>query len=131
MKIYLKTYAFGNAVQDNLWESLDNATDEATLGPNLTVKQIMDTWTTQKGYPVVKVTRVNNELSLTQNWFLLNPLNKVQNTSEYAKYRWYIPFTYTTKKESDFSFESKTHWFRKEEDKCKLILGFSLVNYFK
>ena len=128
MKIYLKKYAFGNAVQDNLWESLDIATNETMLGSNLSVKKIMDTWTTQKGYPVVNVTRVNNELSLTQNWFLLNPLNKVQNTPEYAKYKWYIPFTYTTKTESDFRFESKTHWFRKEEDKCKLILGFPLVN---
>ena len=116
----MQKYAFSNAEQDNLWDALnEQAKIDSTLDSSLTVKQIMDTWTTRKGYPVVNVTRLSNKLTLTQNWFLLNPLNKIQTTSEYKKYRWYIPFTYTTKQELNFEFETKPQWFRPDEEKCK------------
>ena len=43
--------------QDDLWERLTEAAHEdGSLSPGMTVKRIMDTWTKQKGYPVVTVT---------------------------------------------------------------------------
>lgn len=59
---YLMKHRFGNAEQDDLWESLtQEAHNNRVLPKNLTVKTIMDTWTIQTGYPVVTVTR-NYEL---------------------------------------------------------------------
>lgn len=80
----------------------------------------MDTWTLQKGYPIVTATRSGNQVRVKQNWFLLNPLNSVQKTDLYNRSRWFIPFTYTTKEQLNWSFESKPSWFRPEQQECKL-----------
>ena len=46
------------AEQDDLWFYLTSqAHIDGTLPEDVTVKQIMDTWTLQMGYPVVTVTR--------------------------------------------------------------------------
>ena len=55
---YLKKYAFGNAEQDDLWQSLTQAAHQSgSLPSNTTVKMIMDTWTLQTGYPMILVDR--------------------------------------------------------------------------
>lgn len=49
---------FNNTVQDDLWESLTEAAhNQTSLDPSITVKEIMDTWTLQKGFPVIQVER--------------------------------------------------------------------------
>lgn len=55
---YLKTHKFGNAEQDDLWAALtEQAHNDKVLAPELTVKQIMDSWTLQTGYPLLTVER--------------------------------------------------------------------------
>ena len=50
--------SFKAAEQDDLWSHLTSqAHVDGTLPDDVTVKQIMDTWTLQMGYPVVTVTR--------------------------------------------------------------------------
>jgi len=111
-KNYLTKYKFNNAEQDDLWNALDNqAKIDKTLDETLSVKQIMDTWTKKKGYPVVQLTKFRNNVSLTQDWFLLNPtLDTLKDD-----YKWYIPFTYTTKLQSQFEFESDVTWLTPEK----------------
>jgi aminopeptidase N len=79
----------------------------------------MDTWTLQKGYPVVNVAidREAAQLRLSQTWFLLNPLNKV-NRAEFEAYKWYVPFTYTTNTELNFEFETKPVWLTPDKNEC-------------
>ena len=116
-KNYLKANAYGNAEQDDLWAALTKqAHEDGTLNRSLTVKEIMDTWTLKKGYPVLQINRNGTQLKLTQKWFLLNPLNNAQNNlTEFNQYKWYIPFTFTTRKLRDFDFESKPTWFKKND----------------
>ena len=85
--------------------------------------------TLQKGYPVLNVTRDENNLKVEQNWFLLNPLNTV-SPDEFNRYRWYVPFTYTTQKELDFSFNKTATWFRANDSSCNFFLFFiyELIN---
>lgn len=114
----MKKHEYSNAEQNDLWEALtEQAIEDGNLDDGLTAKIIMDTWTLRKGYPVVSVERnySNNEIVLTQKWFLLNPENHVQNTSEYKEYRWYVPFTYTTDQELNFNFENKPQWLKPDE----------------
>lgn len=116
----MKKHEFSNAEQNDLWDALTTqAKEDGTLENDLTVKLIMDTWTLRKGYPVVSVERdyTNNKLIVTQKWFLLNPENLIQNTSEYNEYRWYVPFTYTTKTEENFNFENKPTWLKPQDAK--------------
>jgi aminopeptidase N len=55
---YLKAHKYSNARQDDLWQELtQQAHQDCSLPSNVTVKEIMDTWTLQTGYPVVTVTR--------------------------------------------------------------------------
>ena len=62
------------AEQDDLWRHLTaQAHADNTLPEDVTVKQIMDTWTLQMGYPVVTVSRDydNNTATLTQVYKLV------------------------------------------------------------
>ncbi|CAF0815629.1 unnamed protein product [Brachionus calyciflorus] len=125
---YLNKYQFSNAEQDNLWEELEKQGHaDGTLDRSLSAKTIMDTWTLRKGYPVVTVIRdyTNNKMSLKQNWFLLNPNNSVQYTDEYAKYRWYIPFTFTQKENPNFDFETRPIWLKPEDLETKIDVSNS------
>lgn len=50
--------AFKSATQDDLWEALtEEAHQVGVLSSNMNVKQIMDTWTLQTGFPLITVTR--------------------------------------------------------------------------
>jgi aminopeptidase N len=99
----------------------EQAYEDGTLDRSFTVKDIMDTWTLKKGYPVVNIDRTKStEITISQKWFLVNPLNTVQNNlTEYNKYKWYVPFTYTTKNVRDFNFESKTTWLKPTDTESK------------
>ena len=83
----------------------------------------MDTWTLQKGYPVVNVNLTGNELHITQKWFLLNNINGI----DLKKNEWYVPFTYTTKNELRFDFESKIEWLKPNQTECKFIIFKNLI----
>ena len=52
---YLRANAYSNANQDDLWQFLTSAGQEDGTLEELTVKEIMDTWTVQMGYPVVTI----------------------------------------------------------------------------
>ena len=69
VRSYLKTHQYGNAESKDLWASL---TTFADLPGDLTISKIMDTWTTQAGYPVVKF----NGTTITQERFFLNASGK-------------------------------------------------------
>lgn len=57
---------YQNAEQDDLWQYLTTAAHEDnTLPADVSVKKIMDTWTLQMGYPVIKVTRSSDGTSAT------------------------------------------------------------------
>lgn len=88
---YLKKFAFDNANRKDLWSCLnDAAKEDQTLDSNLTVGEIMETWTTQAGYPVISVVNTNEmELTLNQKRFFLNPeANPIKKTF------WYVPINF-------------------------------------
>ncbi|KAJ4432389.1 hypothetical protein ANN_21008, partial [Periplaneta americana] len=71
---YLNKWKYNNAEESDLWEALTEQTRETPdsfLPVNATVKEIMDTWTLQDGYPVLTVTRDYNygSATLSQVWF--------------------------------------------------------------
>ena len=70
---YLRKHEYGNAKQDDLWNSLtDVAIRNKMLNQNLNVKEIMDTWTLQTGYPIVSFVQINdtNIYSIQQSRFI-------------------------------------------------------------
>lgn len=109
---YLNKYRYHNAEQDNLWEALtQEAHKNEMLEKHITVKQIMDTWTLQTGYPIVNVTRnyENNTAIITQYRFLKNPAQPKKLTDN-ENPCWWVPLSYTTEEEVDFNTTEPKTW---------------------
>jgi len=66
---------------------------------------------------------------VTQSWFLLNPQSNIlKNQTEYNSYKWYVPFTFTTKNKLAFDFESTTNWLKPNDSECKRVcLLFNII----
>ncbi|KAM3868241.1 leucyl-cystinyl aminopeptidase [Diretmus argenteus] len=83
---YLKKFSGLNSVTDDLWNSLT----QAEVSPqHQNVSEMMNTWTLQKGFPLVTVSRKGSQVTLTQEHFLLT----ADNTT-HASSLWHIPVTY-------------------------------------
>ncbi len=66
LKQYFTDHAYKNTVGNDLWDALGKASGKQ-------VASIMNTWISQSGYPVVTVTRHNDEATLTQEQFFVGP----------------------------------------------------------
>ncbi|XP_013102535.1 aminopeptidase N isoform X2 [Stomoxys calcitrans] len=87
----LKTFAYGNADRDDLWEFMTKHGHlKKTLPDNMDIKTIMDTWINKPGYPVVNVERRGADLIVTQERYIL-PSRDMADDS-----KWIIPITYET-----------------------------------
>ena len=75
---YLKTYEYGCAASQDLWQSLESVTRQP-------ISDLMKSWIEQPGYPKITVSRQNNRLKLNQQRFTYLP-----NESDQI---WMIPVT--------------------------------------
>lgn len=110
---YLNGKAYQSAEQNDLWDALTKqAHKDKVLDTSITIKKIMDTWTLQTGFPVVTVTRNydNGEVTLTQERFLLRN-GSIVTTSD-SEPLWWIPLTYTTERQLDFSTTRPFDWMK-------------------
>nr|XP_061803918.1 endoplasmic reticulum aminopeptidase 2-like [Nerophis lumbriciformis] len=112
---YLRKYSYQNAQNQDLWDSLgntcleedftlgqhcynkeqDNKNSYTLAGEHLDLTTMMNTWTLQKGIPLVIVKREGPSLMLRQVRFLRTELPSDPNWSTLQKgYLWHIPLTY-------------------------------------
>ena len=89
---YLDKFKYKNAVTEDLWEALSNASKKP-------VEEIMELWTKQVGYPCINVSSNINDknetvLTLTQQRFFSNGSKPTQEES----YLWKVPITVITAK---------------------------------
>lgn len=112
LQAYLKRHSYQTATQNDLWVALnDQALMDGTLPKSISVQEIMNTWTLQKGYPLITVTRNYETGSVTfcQEKFHI-PYNSVISTTSNT-YRWHVPISYSTQVEnSDFQNTSAAFW---------------------
>nr|XP_055168757.1 endoplasmic reticulum aminopeptidase 2 [Nyctereutes procyonoides] len=113
---YLKKFGYGNAKNDDLWRSLSNSClDDFTsgefcysnskmtsnilafLGEHVDVKEMMRTWTLQKGLPLLVIEREGHSLKLRQERFLSGVFKEDPEwTALQEGFLWHIPLTYST-----------------------------------
>lgn len=108
----------------------EQAYADGVFNSEMSVKDIMDTWTLQMGFPVVEVLRNNeqNSATLTQKKFVLDSTNNA------SKYLWWIPITYM---QSDKKVKSS--WMKAEtstvihdiETKSWLLLNVDQTGYYR
>ncbi|XP_064902636.1 endoplasmic reticulum aminopeptidase 1 isoform X1 [Columba livia] len=115
---YLQKYSYKNTRNADLWNSMTNicptvGTDKNELegggfcrsqqspsaahwtkGEALDVRAMMDTWTLQKGFPLVTVTLRGRNVHLQQERYVKGD----GSPSSAGRYLWHIPLTYITSK---------------------------------
>ena len=88
---YLHAYAYQSTTYLDLWEHLQKAVDNQTsLTLPATVRDIMDRWILQMGFPVITVDTKTG--SISQQHFLLDPESNVTRPSEF-NYLWIVPIS--------------------------------------
>uniref|UniRef100_A0A1B0DCY6 Aminopeptidase n=1 Tax=Phlebotomus papatasi TaxID=29031 RepID=A0A1B0DCY6_PHLPP len=114
LNTYLKTMIFDSATQDDLWGYLtDEARKSGVFDGEMSVKEIMDTWTLQTGFPLITVARdyASGAIELhQQRFFIIN-----QTVEEDKSPIWWIPVTFTTRSQLNFQNTTPTHWLRGEK----------------
>ena len=120
MKDYLNKFAFKHAATEDLWDCLEAVT-------NKPVRYLMSSWTSQKNYPVLKISSQESpggestRLTIRQEKFLANG-----QVSKDDKAIWMIPIMAITsknqktpvelcllnKRELDISFEEDCDWYK-------------------
>lgn len=114
---YLRKYSYTNAKNQDLWDSLSNTCSEEDFisgkhcytsdqafknayqfaGEHIDLTAMMNTWTLQKGIPLVTVSRDGPYLVLRQDRFLKTVLPSDPDwPSLQHGYFWHIPLTYKT-----------------------------------
>ncbi|KAI8521597.1 hypothetical protein Bbelb_013510 [Branchiostoma belcheri] len=86
---YLTDFSYSTARTDDLWSALGAASNQP-------VKQIMDTWTKQMGFPVVHFRNTSSGLLVTQERCLVDRTADTSN-SQYDSpynYTWSIPLSF-------------------------------------
>lgn len=99
---YLKRFSGRNTVSEDLWNSLVSK-------QGLSVAQMMNSWTLQKGFPLVTVARTNTTVKLSQEHCLLDAENIT------SKNLWHIPLTYVYDN-CDIASGCKNVFFLKEKE---------------
>uniref|UniRef100_A0A8C1WN26 Aminopeptidase n=1 Tax=Cyprinus carpio TaxID=7962 RepID=A0A8C1WN26_CYPCA len=89
---YLHEYAYSNTVYTDLWKKLQEVADaDSRIQLPASIKEIMNRWILQMGYPVVTIdTRTGN---ISQQHFLIHPEAVVEKPSDY-NYEWFVPITW-------------------------------------
>uniref|UniRef100_A0A8C7CLH2 Aminopeptidase n=1 Tax=Oncorhynchus kisutch TaxID=8019 RepID=A0A8C7CLH2_ONCKI len=144
---YLRQYRGSNTVTDDLWNSITRVwtyiidycfwmCQVQVLPQQESVSDMMRTWTLQKGFPLVTVSRKGGEVTLTQEHFLLSTDNTTHTSS-----LWHIPVTYVNDSCSSapscrqmFTLRNKTATLKVSESVKWLKLnymntGFYIVHY--
>ncbi|NXW20100.1 AMPE aminopeptidase, partial [Circaetus pectoralis] len=91
---YLKKHHFQNAKTQQFWEALEVAS-------NKPVKEVMDTWTRQMGYPVLEM---GNNSVFTQKRFLLDPNANASHPPSDLGYKWNIPVKWRLGSSTNYTF---------------------------
>ncbi|KAB7504680.1 Aminopeptidase N [Armadillidium nasatum] len=117
---YLNELSYSSATQDDLWYYLTlEAHKDGTLDLRVTVKEIMESWTLQKGFPVVTVWSDSrySSVHITQEKFTLISAERKEIKSNQT---WWIPLTFTTQSNPDFTQAHVKKWMSVGEKRTTL-----------
>ncbi|XP_055970076.1 aminopeptidase N [Sorex fumeus] len=130
---YLHAFAYSNTVYQDLWDHLQQAVDKHKYVLPSTVKDIMDRWILQMGFPVITVDTTTG--SISQKHFLLDPDSNVTRPSPF-EYLWIVPITSMKKGVSQNHYwmedvkTAQTDLFKMNNDEW-LLLNLDVTGYFQ
>ncbi|XP_011058986.1 PREDICTED: aminopeptidase N-like isoform X1 [Acromyrmex echinatior] len=108
---YLATYQFNSTTPDDLWSTMQSALDESDVPhEDYKIKEVMDTWMNQDRYPIVNVKKnyETGEVTISQICF--------QKFNETITNKWWIPVTFATQSNPNFSNTMPKYWLRPDQN---------------
>uniref|UniRef100_UPI00398EB968 thyrotropin-releasing hormone-degrading ectoenzyme-like n=1 Tax=Pristiophorus japonicus TaxID=55135 RepID=UPI00398EB968 len=138
---FLTAHMYGNAGRNDLWNKLSETLKK--IGKNINIKEVMDRWTLQMGYPVVTIVRNESSadiLTISQEHFIYDLTTKSMNPAfSNNSYLWEIPLTVAVGNLSHISSETMIWINNKTEhhrisflDKNNWLLGnLNQTGYFR
>nr|XP_017002341.2 thyrotropin-releasing hormone-degrading ectoenzyme isoform X2 [Drosophila takahashii] len=109
MRLYLRRSRKGFSNQTLLWTALQEESDRhMSLRQDVQVSQLMDSWTLQPGYPLIRVVRdyAANQVTVTQERFLRNP----GGGNGRRQQCWWVPLTFTSAGRGSFASTLPSEW---------------------
>ncbi|XP_015127629.1 thyrotropin-releasing hormone-degrading ectoenzyme-like isoform X2 [Diachasma alloeum] len=102
---YVDKHQFGSVETNDLWRNLQEGYNEMKVSPHLNIKEIMNPWLEQRGYPLLKVTRnyKTGIISITQS----------DGENSESGNLWTIPINYATTSRPDFSSTRPMYFMRR------------------
>ncbi|XP_022527297.2 thyrotropin-releasing hormone-degrading ectoenzyme [Astyanax mexicanus] len=138
---YLMTHMYGNAARDDLWNKFSEAMQRE--GKDINIKEVMDRWTLQMGYPVVTISKndsLGNTVTITQEHFVYDIEAKLRDPDLFNKsFQWQIPLTLSVGNSSHISPETiiwvsnktETHRVGRMEEETWLLGNINQTGYFR
>uniref|UniRef100_A0A8C7ZN88 Aminopeptidase n=1 Tax=Oryzias sinensis TaxID=183150 RepID=A0A8C7ZN88_9TELE len=134
---YLKQFSGSNTETNNLWDSL---TQVCMCGHSYinqifypmgiyNVSEMMSSWTSLKGFPLVSVSRKGDEVTLTQEHFLLTPAN-ASHTSRWGFFFQHTQITDLQACRQNFLLKAKSGTFKVPESVKWLKLNYQNTGYY-
>ncbi|XP_004398356.1 PREDICTED: aminopeptidase N [Odobenus rosmarus divergens] len=133
---YLHTFSYKNTIYLDLWDHLQKVNDQTTIKLPDTVRNIMDRWILQMGFPVITVNTTTGTIS--QEHFLLDSKSVVTRPSEF-NYLWIVPITSVKNgmQQADYwlqgNAQAQNDLFKTTANEWVLlnlnVTGYYLVNY--
>jgi len=115
LRHYLKKHAYGNTDTTDLWQALEDASGKP-------VKNFMATWVTQAGFPLVRAEVTPERAGLTQEQFLLNPLERARGGAHQSQL-WPIALENGLELPQLFDLHEASYPLSKYEGVLKLNIG--------
>ncbi|KAE9550876.1 hypothetical protein FO519_005921 [Halicephalobus sp. NKZ332] len=112
---YLRKFEYDNAKGEDLWKIIQS---HVTLSTSISVTEVAEAWTTQVGYPMIRVELTDGGSTLLikdQERFLFLEEERFNNSTE----NWPIPVQYQTNKNKDL----KLSWLEPDAENVKVLLG--------
>lgn len=103
---------------DNLWTMLQAGMDTTRIH-NHTIQNIMTNWMKQQDHPVVRSYRFGNELYVCQDQYYLDDKGNMEQDSPN---NWWIPITFTTDEQLDFTNTTPHYWLISQLDKREFFV---------
>ncbi|XP_034169259.2 thyrotropin-releasing hormone-degrading ectoenzyme isoform X1 [Pangasianodon hypophthalmus] len=138
---YLVTHEYGNTARDDLWNSFSQALQRE--GKDISIKEVMDGWTLQMGYPVVTISKhesLENTVTISQEHFLYDTDAKIHHRQLFNKsLQWQIPLNLALGNFSHMSSESliwisnktETHRVGRIGEETWLLGNINQTGYFR
>ncbi|CAG2060014.1 unnamed protein product, partial [Timema podura] len=122
LNLYLNTNGNLTAEADDLFKALKEQYEEDFPNSELSdedLQDVFESWTLQMGYPVITVTRdyAFGTVNVNQERFLLT---ESSSSTDDHDYKWWVPLTFTTKTEKDFTDTTTREWLKRTEDNKQL-----------